>query len=88
MSECKSCGAAIEWVKTKGNKPMPLDPERVRIRRSAGGNVLVVTDAGEVVRGVPAEEGSLGLDEVSGRVSHFATCPAANAHRRGKDGGR
>lgn len=92
MSECKTCGAAIEWVKTRGKggrggQMMPLDPGRMRLRRSAAGNVLVVTDAGEVVRGVPAEEASLGLDEVSGRVSHFATCPQANAHRRGKDGG-
>ena len=27
MSACKSCGAAIVWVKTKGGKNMPVDAD-------------------------------------------------------------
>lgn len=59
MATCKSCGASIEWIKTTGGKPMPVDAKVITI----------VTDAGNVVRG---------------RESHFATCPDAAAHRKGK----
>jgi len=31
VSRCRSCGAQIIWVKMRGGKSMPVNPERVRI---------------------------------------------------------
>lgn len=62
MAKCKSCGAQIEWVKTKTRgSSMPVDPKYV----------VVVTNEGQIVKG---------------RISHFATCPNADQHRK-RNGG-
>jgi len=31
MANCKSCGAEIEWLKTKNGKSMPVDAEPIMI---------------------------------------------------------
>ena len=67
MSECRSCGAEIEWAKTAAGKRIPLDAESViegNIELSEGGMVRVVRNGS------------------GDRVSHFATCPNAKEHRR------
>lgn len=70
MSACRSCGAEIRWERTHAGKPIPLDPEP-----RADGN-LSIRDDGRVVSssGFPAEAPRY--------VTHFATCPHANQHRR------
>lgn len=72
MSTCSSCGAEIEWVKTERGKAQPLN-----IAPSLVGNVEVRDGISYYIRD----------DERAGRmlrVAHFATCPNAKAHRRGK----
>lgn len=60
-SVCWGCGTLIKWLKTKKGKAMPVElSEKV-----------IVTEAGEVVRGYE---------------SHFATCPEADRFRRGRGG--
>lgn len=79
MSQCNSCGAEITWVYTTNGKRMPIDNEAVE-----NGN-LVLT--GETRRGSPVVaylkrgDPQLPLD-VARLVSHFATCPNAEQHRR------
>ena len=73
---CKSCGAPMTWIRTRGGKWMPCDAAPIRFRK--GGDELFVTAKGDVVRGTRDEEGTL-----LGRSSHFATCPNAAQHRRG-----
>lgn len=60
---CKSCGAAVLFVRTAGGKSMPVDakPEK-RIVLGSRTQVAHVLDT---------------------YVSHFATCPNADQHRRG-----
>jgi hypothetical protein len=73
MAACKSCGAPIRWVKMAGSgKSMPLDDVP-----SAEGTVSVERGVGHVLSGlaIVAYDGPL-------FVSHFATCPQANEHRR------
>lgn len=73
-SLCDSCGAEIRWVTTEGGRPMPLDPAP-----HPNGNVVVgLRDRYRVLTGpqLPAEG-------VAWR-SHFATCPHASRHRRGR----
>lgn len=76
MSRCRSCEAEIEWAFTENDKRIPLD---VPARMGEGNLEVVSRRASEhgmtpIVRTVPAATGD--------RVSHFATCPEAEQHRR------
>lgn len=81
-AKCRSCGAPIKWVKTDSGKNIPLNDEVVTILPEAGGNVVIVTLEGKVVRGKLAMAGTPGT--VQGYISHFATCPQADKWRRGQ----
>lgn len=77
---CKSCGNEIIWRynETSGRR-MPIDAVP-----TAKGNIMLHDDgqaAHVVPRGSLAEIRSLGIDLY---ISHFATCPQASAHRRGR----
>jgi hypothetical protein len=70
MPTCRSCGAAILWVKMRAtDKMMPIDPDAktmiVRVdstgKRNPGGDHAVTVRA---------------------HVSHWATCPSAEEHRK------
>lgn len=76
FSTCRSCGARILWVKTVGGKAMPCNAEAIRFTRG-GGPETFVTPEGKVERGKRDHEG-----ELTGYISHFATCPYADRHRR------
>lgn len=70
MSTCKTCGAAVTWARTSSGKSIPVDPEP-----RAGGNITLIDCGSHLAARVgPAGSGS--------HVSHFATCPQANGHRR------
>jgi hypothetical protein len=68
---CRSCGAAMTWAETSTGKRMPVEPY------PAGNVRLVTTGAGTVIAHlVGPGQGD--------HVSHFATCPSAGAHRKGR----
>lgn len=77
MAKCKSCGAEIIWIKTRNGKAMPCDAEPVPYRESFSGGMKLVTKAGDVVPGHYD-----GTSKDFAFISHFATCPNANRHRR------
>jgi len=91
---CKSCRAMIDFVesvkKDDGGRGrlIPVDAvARVFVdpRSSAGPRATVVTDEGHVVTGAVLDpKGPMPDLMSSGRPSHFATCPNAKQHRRGK----
>lgn len=73
MSRCRSCGAPILWATTLNSRSIPLDVDPVaEIPR--GAFRLVGTQS-------PTAEG---VDAGPVYVSHFATCPNADDHRKGK----
>lgn len=81
MSNCRSCGASIEWVKLKSGKFHPCDPEEIQLNDCDDGDKLV-THLGEIVvvnDGTRAASGG-----VAGMVSHFSTCPQADDWRKNK----
>ena len=83
MSKCKSCGAEIIWIKTKTGKAMPCDAQKITYKNigPTGKGMILVTPDGRIARGEFDP-----TSDVYGYVSHFATCPAAAAHRkRGKE---
>lgn len=75
MAKCKSCGADIIWIQTLGGKPMPCDAKPIPFVE--GGNLTLVTKDGRVVKATADA-----TSEKFGYVSHFATCPNADAHRK------
>ncbi len=82
---CRSCGAKIIWTLTAKGTRMPVDAEPVK-----NGNLVIekidepfrAHERGEVnnyrSRAVMVGEGD--------RVSHFATCVNADAHRKPRHG--
>ena len=75
MPACKSCGAGIIWAKTIKGATIPLDAEPTKT-----GNI-VIEDGNALVYNNP--------DAIAPRlrsepryVSHFATCPNADEHRK------
>lgn len=80
MAVCKSCGAKIRWIKTASGKSMPVNDEEVMYWQSSKGKATIVTPNGEVVKA--NLEGILNTATGIGYISHFATCPNADKHRR------
>ncbi len=76
MGYCRSCGARVRWIRTTAGKAMPVNAEPIRFERG-GGPETFVTPEGKVERGKRDPEGTL-----TGYISHFATCPHADRHRR------
>lgn len=80
MSRCKSCGAEIIWIKMGAGKSMPCNPDQIMYWEKQGGTQKIVTPNGEVLS---AEiEGDPDKATGVGYISHFATCPFSDQHRR------
>ena len=79
MSKCKGCGAEIIWIKTEGGKSIPCNALKIVYRQARGGSLKIVTPNGEVVSGELAADPQTATGV--GYVSHFATCPMADAFR-------
>jgi hypothetical protein len=69
---CRSCNAPIKWAYTIKGKRIPLDPNP-----SPEGNIELINGIAEVVG--PSDNPA----DIR-HISHFATCPNANKHRRKK----
>lgn len=68
QSRCRSCGAPIVWVVTPNGNSMPLDAKTVTLWQ---------------IEPEGAQEGSPRARPVQVRASHFASCPQADAWRKG-----
>jgi hypothetical protein len=75
-AHCDSCGRPILWALSEYGKPMPLDPEP-----RADGNIVLRRLGGTdqpVAHVLKRHE----LVAEARHVSHFATCPESDLHRR------
>lgn len=81
MSACRSCGAQVLWVKlVPTNRLNPLDPTP---SRSGNIRMLGVRKAvARVLSKADLETAALASEDLY--TSHFATCPNAKQHRKGK----
>ena len=82
VSFCRTCEAAIVWARTASGKRVPLDAEP-----REDGNVYV-DDNGVAVYLTRDELERFPPPAESRFVSHFATCPHAEEHRRATPGRR
>lgn len=80
MTKCRSCGAEIIWVETENGKKMPCNSDPVTYWKNAKGKATIVTPNGEVCKA--DLEGDINKATGYGYISHFATCPQADKHRR------
>ena len=77
MPNCNSCSAPIIWAtNARTGRKMPLNAEPDPV----AGNVLVCDGTADVLREHDAAEAR--ANGVKLHLSHFATCPAAEKHRR------
>lgn len=80
-ARCSSCRRPIEWALTEAGKRIPLDPAPV-----PDGNLVIERrdlDGTPHVRYLTKAGADLFTDaNAERRVTHFATCPNAKAHRR------
>ena len=87
MPRCRSCGEEIAFVKTAKGKMTPvngLEPKTYHLHLGdrQEPQMAVVTDEGQIVRGLIGKAHESGTIQVRGRESHFATCPQSEQHRR------
>jgi len=80
MAKCKSCGAYIKWIKTSAGRSMPVDSKE-RLGREGSEKLVLILEDGSTVHCV----GGTG-EAYKGYVSHFATCPHSDQHRKDLDG--
>lgn len=71
MSTCRTCNRPIRWAKTESGHNIPIDVEP----REGAGNIQLV-DYGTHLAAIVGRAGS------GPWVSHFVTCPQADAHRK------
>jgi len=80
VANCGSCGTVIDWALLPTGKRIPVD------RASAGdpnGNLAVKRDGGKLhARYLKAGQQPEGGEKRG--ISHFATCPQADQHRRSR----
>ena len=79
MSKCKSCGAEIKWIKTFSGRSMPVDTEEIHFYADGGKDIFVCCN-GAVIHGTRTDGQK--PETYTGYISHFATCPNADQHRK------
>ncbi len=79
QTRCRSCNAEIVWAVTKRGKRAPVDK-----RPDHRGDFLLIRTSGELrlVHQATATFEQLAEHGPDRYVTHFATCPAADRHRR------
>lgn len=78
---CASCQQDVLWAKTSQGKRMPIDPEP-----RPDGNLAVYRDHLGQLRTRVLSKGYEPESYERRGISHFATCPHADRHRRKADG--
>lgn len=85
MARCSSCGAEIGFITTPQGKKMPVDAGEFPFIPDRNGKVLAVLNDGSVLTGRTCSESYEAEAYCYARLSHFATCPKADEHRKPRD---
>ncbi len=74
--QCRWCGADIFFAETEKGRRIPVDP-----KPTAAGNLVLMHEGGRTLALSFSPASHAGRDRY---ISHFATCPHAGEHRRGR----
>lgn len=96
--QCRSCPAEVYWIKTIKDRPTPVDKQPRRGFLLSKDEARTAKDKPTFVRGYEADGASRAIEEITeGQqitlldrdrvivtvyVSHFATCPGRERHRK------
>lgn len=84
-SKCRSCGADVLWVRWESGKRMPVDAVADNRALPKGGDLVLTLRGGEfgelLVEKYVTQKHGFNRNRYT---SHFATCPNADEHRRGR----
>lgn len=78
MNRCRTCRARIVWATLPSGRRMPVDSDP-----SPVGQIRLDGTLGVVLGEADATAARLAGEPLF--ISHFATCPDASEHRRGKE---
>lgn len=81
MSRCRSCGKEIRWITMTRGTRMPVDVGEILYKTNTKGKSIIVTPNGEVHKADIVPDGTPDATGI-GYISHFATCPNADQHRK------
>ena len=81
-AKCRACGKTIAFIRAKGKRPMPVDPEPIWIKAGRGYPFILAN--GSMVKGEIAGDADDDPDSnfIEAYVSHFATCTDPDLFRR------
>jgi hypothetical protein len=74
-TRCESCNAPIFWMETTNGKLMPVDTKAER-------RLVMVLNADTLILAGQDDADHIRMRSVPTFISHFATCPDADAWRR------
>lgn len=77
MTTCSTCERPILWALSERGKPIPIDPQP-----RADGNIVLRALGGVEDRVAHVLKPDETASAEPRYVSHFATCPQAETHRR------
>lgn len=84
-SHCRSCRAEVLWVEWASGKRMPVDATPDNRPLPKGGDIVLAVRGGLFGKLVAEKFDTNAHGFARNRyTSHFATCPNANEHRRGR----
>lgn len=79
MARCKGCGAKINFIETKPDTWMPVEPDAISWDDAEPDSILIAED-GQVANS--SNQKLVGAQDKDWFVSHFAVCPKADKFRR------
>ncbi len=84
MPTCRVCKEPITFILTPKRRRHPVDPELITERLVPGsiGNVVLVLENGEVIRGMRAHPIAPEVEIVQGYISHWSTCTHPDQFRK------
>ncbi len=91
QTKCRKCGKAIDFIRMRSGKYMPVDPTGLYCTRDERGPITVITRFGETVRVSEVFKGEAGT--LIGYIPHWQSCKGAKeikreyAQRRERTGG-
>lgn len=82
MTQCRSCGADIRFIRTQKGKMLPVDVQEHLFSSTTEGDETYITIDGKTHAKGKRIEPKAEQNPVIGYTPHWATCPFADLYRK------